>query len=522
MREIGRTFCLAALLAGPAFSARAAVPDDLDRFVAESMKTFGAPGVSVAIVEDGKTVLAKGYGVRSIVTRAPVDSHTAFQIGSETKAFTAAAIALLVDEGKLTWDDRVVDRLPGFQMYDPYVTEHMTIRDLLSHRSGLGLGEGDLLLLPASDRSRMDVVRALRFLKPKTGFRETYAYDNILYIAAGALIEAVSGQSWEDFVRTRILRPVGMDDSLVAYDPKAPNAVGLHGRTGGVLRSDGALHLLDHGIESPASGPAGMLNCSAEDMAKWMRVVLARGELDGGKRLYSETQARELWTPQVIVPSDPFAIDPSPVARKFQTYALGWFVEDYHGHTIVEHAGGVFGGVALLALIPEKGIGISVAINSEDSGVRRAIVSHLIDHYLGLPHEDWNLTYKALFDKMRADTQKALAAPRDEVKANDAHSLSIKSYAGAYQDVWYGPVTVKSGVDGKLSMKFDHTPGMEGPLLHVGDDVFKAVWGDPEMEPAYVKFLVKDGAVSQLKMWPASPVADFSFDYADLDFRPVH
>lgn len=519
---IGRAVCLAALVAGAAFGARAEIPQDVDRFVADSMKIFGAPGVSVAIVEDGRIVLAKGYGVRSIATRAPVDSHSAFQIGSETKAFTAAALALLVDDGKLSWDDRVMDRLPGFQMYDPYATEHMTIRDLLTHRSGLGLGEGDLLLLPASDRSRLDVVHALRFLKPKTGFREKFAYDNVLYTVAGALIEAVSGQSWEDFVRSRILQPVGMTDALVAYDAKAPNAVAMHGRTGGVLRFDGELHVLAHGIESPASGPAGSLNCSAEDMAKWMKVVLARGELEGGKRLYSETQARELWTPVSIVPTDPFATAPSPVARKFQTYALGWFVEDYQGHTIVEHAGGVLGGIALLTLIPEKKVGISVAVNSEDTGVRRAVMSYLVDHYLGIPHEDWNLTYKSFIDKMRDETKAALAAPRDEVKANDAHSLPFKSYAGTYQDVWYGATTVKAAADGKLTIKFDRTPRMEGPLTHVGDDVFKVVWTDPETEPAYVRFQVENGAVSRIKMWAVSPAADFSFDYQDLDFHAVH
>ncbi|MGH2484808.1 MAG: serine hydrolase domain-containing protein, partial [Ktedonobacterales bacterium] len=195
---------LAALLAVPfmrparaADHAPTAPPPDLDRYVARAMQAFGAPGMSVAIVQEGQTVLAKGYGVRSIATRAPVTADTAFPIGSETKAFTSAALAMLVDQGKLHWSDRVVDKLPGFRMYDPYATGHMTVRDLLTHRSGLGLGEGDLLITPNTTRNRADIVHALRYLKPRTGFRETFAYDNILYIVAGQLVQAVSGETWE-------------------------------------------------------------------------------------------------------------------------------------------------------------------------------------------------------------------------------------------------------------------------------------------------------------------------------------
>jgi len=209
------------LLAGAAFAALlfsaagalAAPPADLDAFVAQSMKTFGPPAMTVAVVENGKPVVTKAYGVRSIASPARADEHTAFPIGSESKAFTSAALAILVDQGKLKWTDRVVDKLPGFQMYDPYATAHMTIRDLLTHRSGLGLGEGDLLIVPSTSRSRADIVHALRYLKPATGFRETFAYDNILYIVAGALVEAVSGETWENFVEKHIFVPVGMTDA---------------------------------------------------------------------------------------------------------------------------------------------------------------------------------------------------------------------------------------------------------------------------------------------------------------------
>ncbi|HEX7681369.1 MAG TPA: serine hydrolase, partial [Thermoanaerobaculia bacterium] len=224
---------------GATATLHATPPADTDAYVGKAMSAFGAPGLSLAIVEDGHTVVARGYGVRSIMTKAPVDEHTAFPIGSESKAFTSAALAILVDRGKLKWTDRVIDRLPGFQMYDPYVTEHMTVRDLLTHRSGLRLGEGDLLIVPSTNRTRADIVHALRYLKPATGFREEYAYDNVLYIAAGALVESVSGQTWEDFVRQNIFAPLDMMDSLTNYDAAAPNGVALHARLDGPMRGLG-------------------------------------------------------------------------------------------------------------------------------------------------------------------------------------------------------------------------------------------------------------------------------------------
>src|ERR1700761_8061383 len=231
-----RTALLAAGLLGIAATAHAAPPADTDAYVARAMQDFGVPGLSLAIVENGKPVTARGYGVTDITTNKPLDAHSAIPIGSESKAFTSAALAILVDRKKLKWNDLVKDKLPGFQMYDPYMTAHMTVRDLLTHRSGLGLGEGDLMLFPNTNRSRADIVHALRYLKPATGFREFYAYDNVLYIVAGALVEAVSGQSWERFVTDNILNPVGMSDAHTSYDKAAANRVSLHGRNGEALQ----------------------------------------------------------------------------------------------------------------------------------------------------------------------------------------------------------------------------------------------------------------------------------------------
>jgi CubicO group peptidase (beta-lactamase class C family) len=505
--------------------AMAAPPADLDAYVAKSMQTFGPPGMSVAIVENGKVVFTKGYGIRSIATKAPVNEHTAFPIGSESKAFTSAALAILVDEGKLKWTDRVVDKLPGFQMYDPYATAHMTIIDLLTHRSGLGLGEGDLLIVPATTRSRADIVHALRYLKPVTGFRESFAYDNILYIVAGALVEAVSGETWEHFVETHIFAPAGMTDAMTAYHVDAKNGVALHSRISGPIMGLGPQSILLHGLEGGASAPAGAINASATDMAKWMQVQLAHGKLPNGGQVFSAAQSDEMWKPRVVVSPDSFGAATSAVlaalSPKFQDYGLGWFVENYHGHTVIEHTGAVLGAVAAQYLIPEKGVGISVNINSEDGAARRAVAFHLVDYYLGIPDQHWNATLKTLVDGMMAAGQAAMKAQPEQMKPNDKSSLPMASYAGVYRDPWYGTATVSMKPDGTLWMKFDETPRMEGPLTHVADDTFKVVWDDHMVEPAYVKFDVASGRIQTVEMKPVSPLADFSFDYQDLHFAPA-
>lgn len=497
-------------------------PANLDQYVARAMQAFGAPGLSLAIVQNGKTVVAKGYGVRSIATRAPVTPDSAFPIGSETKAFTSAALGILVDEGKLKWSDRVVDRLPGFRMYDPYVTEHMTVRDLLTHRTGLGLGEGDLLIIPSTTRSRSDVVHALRYLKPKTGFREVFAYDNITYIVAGELVQAVSGETWEQFVEQHIFTPLGMTDSRTLYDPAAPNAVALHGRTDGPIRGMGKERILTEVLDAKAAAPCGSINASAVDMARWMAMWQEGGKLPDGQRLLSSAAVHELWNPVVVVPSDAFGavsmLLPEPT---FQDYALGWFVEDDYGHTVVEHTGAVFGALAALYFIPDKHVAFSVVINSEDGGTRRAVVEYLLAHYLGQPQQDWIGNLQRIRQQLIGQTLAQLKDLPQQYQPNDKSSLPMAGYAGTYADPWYGTVTVRVRPGNKLWINFDRTPNMNGPLEHVADDTFHAHWTERGIEDAYVTFKVDDGRITSMAMQPVSPLADFSFDYQDLHFRPA-
>jgi CubicO group peptidase (beta-lactamase class C family) len=516
---------LALISAAPPASAQAppgtAPPADLDQYVARAMKAFGAPGLSLAIVQNGRTVLAKGYGVRSIATRAPVTADTAFPIGSETKAFTSAALAMLVDEGKLQWTDRVVDKLPGFRMYDPYVTAHMTVRDLLTHRTGLGLGEGDLLITPTTSRDRANIVHALRYLEPRTGFREVFAYDNITYIVAGALVQAVSGETWEHFVARHIFAPLGMTDSRTLYDPQAPNAVALHGRTDGSIRGMGKERILTEVEDAPAAAPCGSINASAVDMAKWMAMWEEGGKLPDGRQLLSAAAVHELRNPIVVVPTDAFgAISPLLAGPILQDYALGWFVEDAYGHTVVEHTGAVFGALAALYFIPDKHVAFSVIINSEDAGTRRAIVDYLLAHYLGQPQPDWIGSFVRIRRQLLEQTLAGLKNLPQQYQPNDRSSLPLARYAGTYSDPWYGTMTVAARAGDRLWINFDRTPNMDGPLEHVADDTFRAHWTDRGIEDAYVTFEIAGGRITAIAMQPVSPLADFSFDYRDLHFRP--
>lgn len=506
-----------AVIAAPAW---AAAPQDLDAFAARAMKTFDTPGMAVAIVEDGQAT-THVYGIRKLGAPERVDAHSIFPIGSNTKAFTAAALAILVDQGKLHWDDLVVDKLPGFRMYDAYASQHMTITDLLVHRSGLGLGQGDLMFLPSTTRSRAELVHAIRYLKPATDFRSGFAYDNVLYSVAGELVEAVSGERWEDFVQRHMLLPMGMRDTLTSTDAPAPDSVSLHGKISGPVRGMGPPSVLTTVLSGDVCAPAGALRVSAADMTRWLRVQLAHGALDGDKRLFSEAASQALWTPQTLLPINP---PPAPLALtkpNYQAYALGLFVRDYRGHQIVMHTGGVLGGYSVVAILPERHVAFAIMLNAEDAGTLMAMFYHLLDHYLDLPPSDWIGTYRQVTEQGNAAALKALQASQAKTHPERGPSLSPASYAGVFSDPWYGTATISRDNDG-LHLSMDRTPGMRGALQHVQYDTFRTHWTKSGLEDAYVTFALRpDGSIDHMTMQAVSPLADFSYDYQDLLFTPV-
>ena len=497
-------------------TAQNAPPADLDTYVGRVLKTFEVPGLSVAIVKDGKVVLAKGYGVRKQGEPTPVDENTLLAIGSNTKAFTSAALATLVDEGKISWDDPVYERLTGFQMYDPYVSHEMTIRDLLTHRSGMGLGEGDLLFWPHTTFTRAEIIYKLRFMKPASSFRSRFAYDNLLYMTAGQIIPAVTGKSWEDYVREKILRPLGMNTTNLSNADFKPgdNYAWPHSKV------DGKLQPIDF-VNLDNAGPAGSINSSASEMAKWVLLQLNHGKIPGREeRIFSERQSREMWSAQTILP---IGAGNSPLVAKrpkFAAYGLGWGLSDYHGRKMVAHTGGVAGMVSRVMLVPEENLGVVILTNAEQGGAFDSILYHILDSYFGLAPTDWMAAHRAAEEQAEKEAAEIMKQQESGRTADSKPSLPLEKYAAVYTDPWYGPVTIRME-SGKLVFTLDHTPKAIADLQHWQYDTFKAHWRDRTIEGAFLTFTLKpDGAIDHLTMVAVSPLADFSFDYQDLYLTP--
>jgi CubicO group peptidase (beta-lactamase class C family) len=496
--------------------AQQAPPQDLDAYVARSMKTFEVPGMAIAIVKDGKVVLLKGYGVRKLGESTPVDENTLFGIGSNTKAFTAAALATLVDGGKISWTDPVYERLKGFEMYDPYVSKEMQIQDLLCHRSGLGLGEGDLMFWPHTTFTRDDVVYRLRFLKPKTSFRTTYAYSNVMFVTAGQVVAAVSGESWDDYIREKIFAPLGMKNSnssanafKAGDDWATPHSV-VNGKLQPI-----ALENLDN------AGPAGSINSSVADMSKWVLMQLNRGAIPGtDKRIFNEKRSEEMWAQHMIVPIGPAPPELKILDRHFAGYGFGWALRDYKGRKLVSHSGGVAGYVTRVMLVPEENLGVVILTNAEEDAAYESVLMHILDSYFGGPIEDYIAGFKKLEDeqKKKADETMSKAAQARAVESKP--SLPLEKYAGTYSDPWYGNVSI-SMENGGLTLNFERTLHGLADLQHWQYDTFKAHWRDRTVEDAFVTFALKpDGSIDHFTMVAVSPLADFSFDYQDLYFTP--
>jgi CubicO group peptidase (beta-lactamase class C family) len=498
-------------------AALAQIPQDFDLYVERARKEFEVPGIAVAVVKDGKVLLAKGYGVRKVGDPAPVDENTLFGIASNSKAFTAACLAMLVDEGKLKWDDPVINYYPEFQMYDPYVTREMTVRDLLTHRSGLGLGAGDLLYFPHSTYTSEEILKKLRYIKPNKSFRSGYDYDNILYLAAGQVIKNATGKSWSEVVKERIFAPLGMTASNTSTNQFRPtdNVAYPHSKVEGKLRPV-AFSDLDN------NAPAGAINSSVAEMSKWVIAQLNNGAIDGAHRLFSERQSREMW--QAVTPirvNDP----PKPIAAtkpNFFAYGLGWFLSDYRGKRLVWHTGGLSGMVSRVTLVPEEHLGIIVLTNQETGAAFNSITYRLLDYFLNAPPTDWIAAYGEVLKIQRGNAENVLQKLQAARNANSKPSLPLEKYAGTYRDAWYGDVNLKME-NGKLVMSFSHSPALTGELEHYQYDTFIARWRDRSLDAdAFVTFsLTPEGAIDEVKMKPVSPLTDFSFDFQDLLLKPV-
>ena len=487
----------------------------VDELVERSLKTFNVPGIAVAIVKDGKIIHAKGYGVKSILTKEKVDANTLFGIASNSKAFTSAALAMLVDEGKVKWDDKVISYLPNFRMYNEYVTNEFTIRDLLTHRSGLGLGAGDLMIWPdGSNFTAQDIIQNLQYLKPVSAFRTKYDYDNLLYIVAGEVVAKVSGKSWCDFVEERIMKPLEMNNSAASFLrlKDSTNIIDPH------VPIDGKLQVIKRYQNQLFDAAAGIYS-SVNDLSKWTIMQMNNGKygLDN-KQLFSEKEHNEMWQLQTIIPVTTRA----PYNTHFSGYGLGWFLSDVKGYKQVTHTGGLEGIVTQVTLIPELQLGIIVLTNQQSGAAFNAITNTIKDSYLGIKSEDYVTIYS---NKLKANEETADKVT-DEVWAAVAKNKKEKiktdfnNFTGTYKDNWFGDITL-SQKKGKLYFAAKRSPQLTGEVFFYKKDNFVVKWNNAYFHADAHLFFEFDpsGKAIGIKMKPISDLTDFSYDFQDLDFK---
>jgi CubicO group peptidase (beta-lactamase class C family) len=502
-------FCLNASLQAQVLTER-----QIDSLVEKTLATFNVPGIAVSVIKDGKVVHSKGYGVRSIASDKKVDENTLFGVASNTKAFTAAALGVLVDQKKIEWDSRVTDILPEFKLYDAYVTREFTVRDLLTHRSGLGLGAGDLMIWPDSNTTTKDeLIHNLRYLKPVSSFRSKYDYDNLLYIVAGHVVEKASGMEFERFVEENFLKPLGMTQTAMSWYrlKDRSNIIDGHAPVDGELQTVGLSF-------SEVANAAGGMYSNISDMSKWVIAQLNHGKYGDGLKdsLFSEAVHRETWTPQTIIRGR------SPYGNPFAAYGLGWNLSDANGHFQVMHTGGLAGIVTQVTMIPELNLGIIVLTNQQSGAAFSAISNSIKDGYFGLPKKDWIKQYndarlrnearaKEITDKLWADI---------DAQGKSKTTPNLDTYTGSFSDNWFGEVTISREKDG-LYFRSAKSPKLQGPMYFYKGNTFIVKWNDRTLDAdAFVLFrLDQEGRADGFTMEAISPLTDFSFDFQDLDFH---
>lgn len=487
---------------------------EIDALVEKARQAFDIPGIAVGIIQDGQVIHAKGYGVRTLGQPETVDADTLFQIASNTKAMTTAALAILMDEGKLTWEDKVIDHIPEFKMHDPYVTKEFNIKDLLTHRSGLPLGAGDLLFWPNAKSNMDDLFNALPHLKPDTSFRTAYAYDNLLYHVAGEIVARRSGMPWVEFIEKRLMAPLGISDCRASH-PRVPTGA-----------NQATPHALKDGKVTPTYFSqrkelvaAGGVNCSITSLLKWVSTQLNHGVMPSGKRLFSKERHGEMWSPVTIINVTP----PSKLGEKVRVshYALGWRIGETMGYQTISHTGGLQGMLTTTMMVPEKNLGILILTNQQNGYARGAIISKLLSGYL-------NHAQDVTFGARLAASKKRGSSAIDKMKnlwanRNMAASprLPLKSYAMTYTDNWYGDIEI---ILENETLRFiaGRSPILVGNLRHFEGDTFVVEWDDRTlMADAYITFMFKnETAIERIVMKKFDPRTDFSYDFHHLDLRP--
>jgi len=493
----------------------------IDSLVSKSMKLMPQQaGIAVAVVKDGKVIHAKGYGIASIKSKDPVDENTLFAIASLSKAFTAAALSILVDEGKLSWQDKVIDYIPEFKMYESYVTENFSIQDLLTHRSGLGDGAGDLLFWPGGTEFTIDdVITNFQYQKPVSGFRTQFDYDNLLYIVAGEVVARISSTSWAEFVQNRIMKPLNMNRSVGLFQNLTDenNIASPHSTVKGELKPLDA-------FEDPNGilGAAGGIYSSVNDMSKWMLMQLNAGKYGENlnKQLFSEANQNEMWKAHTNID---FRVKANFGKNHFTSYGYGWELKDYNGYVIVKHGGGLPGMKSNITLIPELNIGVVVLTNTDPGGYSFITINNsIINSYLGLEQFDWITSASRELERLQNNTESVTNEVWGIVKNARADNLVWGNFIGTYVDDWFGKVEIFRK-DNKLWFKSLRSPKLNGQMFFYQATTFAIKMEYTDMLcDAFATFnLDENGKAISLKMKGISLDMDSSFDFQDLDLKRV-
>lgn len=459
------TLAAVAALAAPTAPAAAqpAPLDGLDAYIEQAMEAWGVPGLGLAVVEDDSVVLARGYGVRETGGDAPVDEHTLFAIGSSSKAFTTASLAMLADEGKLAWSDPATHHLPKLELHDPYTTRELTVRDLVTHRSGLPRCDQ---VWYGTSYDRDEILRRVRFCEPNSSFRSRFGYQNIMYLAAGEVVAEVSGSRWDAFVEERIFEPLGMESSNTSVDSLegASNVATPHEEIDGSV-SPVPWRDVDN------IGPAGSINSSVAEMARWIRLQLGKGVFEGDT-LISPAAVQEMHSPQMVINREPPWSQLLSGHGDFLAYGMGWLLHDHRGTKIMEHGGSIDGMQALVALVPEEDLGMVILTNRGGSSLGTPLMYRIVDAYLEAPETDWATHFRSNADSMEAEAEEQEQELRDARMQGTSPSLELAAYSGTYRDNLYGPVEVREE-HGGLTLSFH---SFAADLEHWHLDTFRADW----------------------------------------------
>ncbi|WP_439881043.1 serine hydrolase [Pontibacter sp. MBLB2868] len=487
----------------------------LDAYYQKALKDWNVPGMAIAIVKDDSVVFAKGYGVLDNKAGGKVDANTLFGIASNTKAYTAAALATLVDAGKIKWTDKVKQYVPYLQLYDPFVTENLTIEDLLSHRVGLQTFSGDLLWYNTT-YSREEIIKRMRYLEPAYGFRDGYGYSNLMFITAGKVIENVTGKTWENYIKETFLQPLGMNRTYTSVNELKGinNVASPHG-----FDENGkpyATTLTAWDSWNPAAG----IFTSVSQQAQWMRLQLNHGTYKG-KKIFSEAASRNMWTAHNPFPISVKAEEITP-STHFTAAGLGWFVSDYEGRKLVYHGGGHEGMNSRTVLVPEENLGVVILTNSMSS-IMAPIANYTIDQFMDVQNgRDWSqftLDAIAKAKKEQEDAAPKLAKKEKEKKTRNQPDRALADYAGTYHSELYGDATVTLR-NGKLELQLVPAPTLGGTLTFWQHDIFNLDWKNDYalLHPTNVRFIAgEDGNISQMRLDSDNP--DFHFD--ELKFEKV-